>query len=294
MFSKSYLLSLFIILGVIFSCTGNYESPSKDLLSINEDQNVIFRAPSSYVSRFLKNDSLNFDSINHHSFRLYFKRGSFSEKNIPHLKNELTVAYKRVFEVLDTTDYKYGTYILLVDSEEEMEELMGYHIKGGAAKGHDLLFIVNSDSVRPQFKHEFFHLASYETWGLTESRLLDEGAATYADNECYYPNPMYTINAHFDRKNQLFPISDLVNDFDNTASQNDIIAYLQSAGYFQFLYETYGVIKMKELWTKGFNSFDSIYPVSLEELDTQFRELLSFITIPEDFNEELILSNGCG
>ena len=294
MTSRFRYLVLFLIAGLIISCSQSSDYKQTGEEAFITEQDVLFRAPSSYVSQFLKSDSLDFNSINHSKFRLYFKEGSYSSNNIPELRKELNVAAKRVFEVLDVTQYPYGTYILLVDSEEEMEELMGYHIKGGAAKAHDLLFIVYSDSIRPQFKHEFFHLASYETWGLTDYRLLDEGAATYADNECYYPEPMYTITSHFHQKNQLFELEDLVADFDQLAAQNDIIAYIQSAAYFQFLYEAHGVDKMKELWKRGFDSFESIYSMKLEELDAQLKEHLLSIPIPEDFDEELILSTGCG
>ena len=52
--------------------------------------------------------------------------------------------------------------------------------------------------------------------------------------------------------------------------------------------------KMKELWKRGFDSFESIYSMKLEELDAQLKEHLLSISIPEDFDEELILSTGCG
>ena len=284
----SKLILLFLASITVLFCT----KPSEN--DPIQEESVIFRAPSEYASYFIKNDSLNFQSVNHSLFRLYFEEDTYSATDLETIRYELDIATDRVFEVLDVDDYNYGTHILLVDSEEDMEALMGYHIKGGAAKGHDLLFITNSDSVRPQFKHEFFHLASYEIWGLTEYRLLDEGAATYTDNECYYENPFEVINAFFYKKNMLFELRELVEEFDESAAENDVIAYLQSAGYFKYLYETYGVEKMKKLWNDGFDSFESIYGITIEELDNQFRTNLTSISIPDDFDEDLILQTGCG
>ncbi len=293
MLCKTPFLALLLPL-FFFSCAENPHQKINSNEQSKSDIPVKYRVPSEYTAYFVENDSLKFESINHSIFRLYFFEETYSDEELKFLTEELDEATERVFEILDVEDYPFGSHILLVESEEKMEELMGYHIKGGAAKGHDLLFIVSSDSVRPQFKHEYFHLASYETWGNTTSRLLDEGAATYTDNECYYENPFLVINAHFHSQDMLFELRELVENFDASAVENDIIAYLQSAGYFKYLYEQYGVDKMKLLWTEGFESFEDIYDLTLEELDRNFKSQIPGTLIPDNFDEELILTTGCG
>jgi len=170
---------------------------------------------------------------------------------------------------------------------------MGYKIKGGAAKGHDLVFFVYNPHIRPQFKHEIFHLISYETWGLTNYRLLDEGGATYTDNFCFYDNPMYTINSYYLKNGKLFTFDSLINDFDNQAKKSDLIAYLQSAGIFKYLYEKYGVEKMKQLWIRGFEDFELIYGFSIKQLEIDWINLIKTIPVPKDFDINK-LKEGCG
>lgn len=259
----------------------------------NYPQSAIFRSPSEYVKGFICNDSIPFYSINHKSFRIYFKDESYTSKNLDKVKAELDLAYSRILSILNIETYELGIYLVAVDSKEEMKDLMGYKIKGGAAKGHDLVFFVYNESIRPQFKHEIFHLIAYETWGLTNHRLLDEGAATYTDNFCFYDNPMYSINAHYLKHNKLFSIDSLINDFDNQARKNDVIAYIQSAGIFKFLYEKYGVEKIKQLWIDGFEDFQTIYCISIKQFEKEWLEFIKSIPIPNNFDINK-LNEGCG
>lgn len=213
--------------------------------------------------------------------------------HLDNIERDLDMAYDRILNVLNISDYNYGIYLLAVDSKEEMQKIMGYKIKGGAAQGHDLVFFVYNPEIRPQFKHEIFHLISFETWGQTKYRLLDEGGATYTDNFCFYDNPMYSINAYYLQQKKLFPLSSLIHDFDQKAKENDIIAYIESAGFFKYLYEKYGEEKMKSLWIQGFEAFDSIYGFPVEQLETDWLHFIKTVPIPVDFDINK-LSEGCG
>lgn len=256
-------------------------------------QQIVFRQPSSYLLSFIGNDSVNLSSVNYKSFRIYFKDSSYTADHLVDIEQELDIAYSKILSVLNIPTYNKGIYLLAVDSKEEMQKVMGYKIKGGAAKGHDLVFFVYNQNIRPQFRHEIFHLLSYETWGLTNYRLLDEGGATYTDNYCFYDNPMYSINAYYLHQKKLFPLDSLVNGFDNQAKKSDVIAYIQSAGIFKYLYEKYGVEKMKLLWVDGFENFNSIYGFSILQLEIDWLNFIKTVPIPKDFDINK-LKEGCG
>jgi len=256
-------------------------------------QQVVFRQPSSYVLGFIGNDSITLSSVNYKAFRIYFRDSSYTSNHLSEIKQELDIAYSKILSVLNITSYDNGIYLLAVDSKEEMQQVMGYKIKGGAAKGHDLVFFVYNQNIRPQFKHEIFHLVSFETWGLTNFRLLDEGGATYTDNYCFYDNPINSINAYYLQQKKLFPLDSLVNSFDSQAKISDLIAYIQSAGIFKYLYEKYGVEKMKLLWTDGFDKFYSIYGFTIGQLETDWVNFIKTVPVPKDFDINK-LKEGCG
>lgn len=256
-------------------------------------QRVIFRQPSPYVLSFIGNDSLTLSSVNYKVFRIYFKENSYTAKHLNEIEQELDIAYNKILSVLNISSYDRGIYLLAVDSKEEMQQVMGYKIKGGAAVGNDLVFFVYNQHIRPQFKHELFHLISYETWRPTKYRILDEGGATYTDNFCFYDNPMYSINAYYLQQKLLFPLDSLIYNFDEQAKKNDVIAYIQSAGIFKYLYEKYGVEKMKLLWNNGFENFNSIYGFTVKQLEKDWLNFIKTIPIPKDFDIKK-LEEGCG
>lgn len=255
---------------------------------------AVFRPPSAYVASFLHSDSLHWQSINHGGYRLFFREGSNAERALPRLKADLDAAHRRILEVLGIDHYPHGTCLIAVDGKEQMKDLMGYSIKGGAVKGHDLVFFAFNDSIRPQFKHEIFHLMAHEAWGEASHRLLDEGGATYTDGECFVDDPMYAINARFLKEGLLFRLKDLIDDFDSRAAENDVVAYIEAAGIFQYLITEHGREKMRAFWTKGPVAFESIYGFTLEELERRWLARIREVPMPEGLDLEQVLAQGCG
>lgn len=261
--------------------------------TINQ-QNVDFREPTAMVKGFIENDSIKLEKIDYKQFKIYYKPGSYTSTHLDNIKADLDVAIDRIYSVLDIKNYYNGIYLLAVDSEDDMQKTVGMHIKGAAYQGQDFVVFVYNDKIRPQFKHEIFHLISYEEWGLSTSRLLNEGAATYCDNECFYDNPIYTINAYLLKKKMLYTLNDLVYNFDTVNAKNDVIAYLQSAGIVKYLYEGYGIDKLKTLWLQGFGKFESIYGFSLIQLEKDWKTKVSQTPIPKDFDWNKLNTHGCG
>jgi hypothetical protein len=93
--------------------------------------------------------------------------------------------------------------------------------------------------------------------------------------------------------NQLQSLDNLINHFDEIAVQNDVIAYLQSAGVFKYLFEQYGLEKMKMLWIRGFEDFQDIYGFPVEQLEREWIDFLKTVPIPDDFDINR-LKEGCG
>lgn len=254
----------------------------------------VFHPPSEYTRSFVAGDSLSLLSVNHGPFRLYFQEGSWTSRNLPALEGRLDDAIARVLEVLGLPECPRGVYLLAVDSEEEMQRLMGWHIKGGAARGHDLVFFVFSPTVRPQFKHEIFHLLSDEAWGTHSNRLLDEGGAVFTDGECFYENPIDGIASGLLRTKRQFPLRRLIDDFDACARENEVTAYLQSASIFKYLYESHGPERLRRIWTEGFGAFEAIYGYPVTTLEQRWIEHLLTVPPPADLDWKRLMSEGCG
>lgn len=257
---------------------------------------IIFSPPDEYIRQFLFNDTLPFASFNHENFRIYLRADSYTAGRLPELKQELSEAMTRINQVLGINAYSKGVNLLFTDSKDEMKELTGFAVGGGLAlPGQHLVFInSNKGTRRLQARHEIFHIVSNEVWGMCPSRLLNEGGAVYTDNVCFYDNPVDVINAYMLKHKKTVPLKTLINDFDNLAKKSEITAYMQSAGVFKYLYEHYGVARMKQLWVQGFEQFESIYGISLEQFEKEWLAFVKKTVVPPGIDWDRLTDEGCG
>jgi hypothetical protein len=266
-------------------------------ITYNEDKHAtIFNPLTEQAKKYLTNDTLPFISVSHGHYRIFFRGDSYAAKKLDELKQAFTEAYDRALLILGIDDYTRGINILVLSGKEEMKELTGMSPAGGfAMPGHDLvLFNFHEKTVAAPLTHEIFHLISIQTWGASH-RMLQEGSAVYAQKECEHlmDNSVYSINAYMHSKNQLYPINDLVNHFNETAKKDEVGAYFQSAGIFKYLFEKYGVDSMKKLWQKGFKQFENIYGFSLDRLEKEWKTVIASTPVPENVDWENLFSNGC-
>lgn len=258
------------------------------------NETVFYPQQSAFIREILQQDTLPFVSVNYANFRIYFSADAYAATHLEALKSEITAAYNRAISILGIQSYKRGIYLILFNSVDEMKRMSGIRAQGGIAYAQfDAGLFPIHDGRRPQFRHEIFHIISLNTWGQSYSRLLIEGSAVYADNQCFYDNPIYTFNAYLLSSKKLLPLQSLIDHFDDNAVKNDLIAYMQSAGVFKYLFEKYGAEKMKKLWVEGFENFESIYGFSTGRLEQDWIEYVRTIPVPENFDFDR-LKDGCG
>jgi hypothetical protein len=256
---------------------------------------IIFMPPDDRVKQLIFSDTLPFISVNYENTRLYFKGKSYAADHLPELKEQLSSAFKQVLSVLNTSFYNKGINLVFADSREELKEITGIAAYGGFAMvGKSTVFLVFNGKRRLQAKHELFHIISQDIWGTTSSRLLDEGGGVFADNECYCENPIYGISAYLLKNDLLLPFNALIENFDQMAYKSDVIAYLESAGIFKYLYEKYGIQKLKQLRLKGFDQFENIYGFSVIQLENEWRSMISTVPVPTEIDWAKLLKQGCG
>lgn len=260
-----------------------------------KNNEIVFYPLTPFAKQYLTNDTIPFISISYKNFRVYYSANSYAESKLDFIKEELEGSVRRSTTLLNKGNYNRGINIILFNSVEEMKYYTGIKAQGGIAYAeHDVAFFPFHEKRRPQFKHEIFHIISLTQWGNCTSRLLIEGSAVYADNQCFYSNPIYTINSALLQSNQLFKLTDLIDRFDDKAKENDVIAYLQSAGIFKYLYEKYGHEKMNLLWNQGFQSFQSIFKQPLAEFENEWLEYIKNTPIEKKADLTLVLEQGCG
>jgi hypothetical protein len=262
------------------------------------DNEVVFYPLNERIKSYLHRDTLPFSSINHNNFRIFFRGNSVVAQNLDVFKADLTNAFHRSLSILNIPEYTRGINILILGGKEEMKELTGIGPGGGFAEpnGDFVTFNYTSRNVLFASTHELFHLISTVSWGRSNKILL-EGSAVYADKGCnnIVDNSIYVFNAYMLKDRKQYTIKELLNNWDRITEddKDEVGAYFQSAGMFKYLYERYGVVKMKQLWQKGFSHFEEIYALSLDDFEKDWHKFIETVKVPEKIDWEWIFSKGC-
>lgn len=275
-----------------------FEKKLNKRISVSSDfKDYVFYPMTETVKRYLTNDTLPFLNINFNNYRIYFRGDKFGTEELEELKTLISAAYWRSINLLNLERYQRGIYLILLSDQKEMKSLTGHSPFGGfAMAGHDcVVFNINAKKTAPPITHEIFHLISLQSWGNCNSRLLIEGSAVYAQNECgnYLENPINALCAYMKQEKRLFTFQELVSNFNEKAKRDEVGVYFQSAGIFKYLYETYGVEKMKQLWELGFNSFEAIYGKTISAFEEEWLSHIEEIPVPLETNWSTIFSQGC-
>jgi hypothetical protein len=250
---------------------------------------------TKYAKSVVANDTMPLTGFNHGGYRVFLRADSYAAAHIPAIKTSIDDADERAKRILGVPSLNKGISIVLVDTPEELAQYTGLKLKGGIAElQDDMVFVVYNAGRRPQFRHELFHQISYHVWGQSYCRLLLEGSAVLADDNCWVPDPVTSINAYIYSQGRQYPIKDLINRFDQIALKDEPGAYLQSAGVFRYLQERHGNEKMKQLWTAGFDQFRSIYGYEIEELERLVKANYATKPVPPGLDWKQISTQGCG
>ncbi len=179
--------------------------------------------------------------------RLHYEPGTVAEAKIEGLKRLQEKAYSRNLQVLGISEYTSQTDIFIVNSRPRMKELIGRETNGYAwANTRGVCFIV-SDTIIAAGAHELMHVMSRNTWTGKPATWLAEGLAVYAD-DAWYRYELHELSKYLLTQKKLVPLEKLLEGFKGSS---DMITYPQSGSFVKYLYEEYGVEKVKELWVRG-------------------------------------------
>ena len=157
-------------------------------------------------------------------------------------------------------------------SREDMLWLTGSKPSGTAYPNINTVYLVADGEKTPPIKHELMHLIAMLEWGYphVSSIWINEGLAAYAEDNCNGYN-VAQIYRYFMETDKLIHIDSLTSDF---YAQSEMIGYHQSAHAVEYLLNNYNIEQFKQLWTQGFDSFESIYGISFSKAKADLEKAL--------------------
>ena len=208
------------------------------------------------------------------NFLFSFPADGYAYDNRDSLVQLFLKAVDHDLTVIKEAEFKDTIRVQFVRSRQEMKKFIGFAPSGTIFPQHKTIYYVANENEQPPIIHELMHMIVVLKWGELpySSFWLNEGLATYSENNCngFKVEEIYT---YFANKKMLLPLDSLAADF---YSQPEMVAYHQSAYVVQFLIDSFGVDKLKQLWKEGFNSFEKIYGTSYKnvenEIDNKLKE----------------------
>ena len=171
----------------------------------------------------------------------------------------------RFLEIQDT----FPIEVFLVDSRQEMKQLVGRPIGGMVQSGERSAILVYSATYDPFLVHELTHLYTHHHWGSPRNgRWISEALAALSFGDCQGHSVDDLVKGFHD-DGRLVPWSRLVSDFD---ALDELSANLQSASVAAFVRERGGMSALRELWmSEGWDVVEKTFGLPVDEIEAEWR-----------------------
>jgi peptidase MA superfamily protein len=245
-------VNIFILM-FFFGCSGDKEE------SVSKEENNGWQKECQ-VKKSIRN--LNFN----------FPAGGFAFDHKSDFVDQSLEAMQSNAQIIGLEQFTDTIQIRFLRSRDDMFGFTGLKASGTAYPHIHTLYVVADGKKSPPIKHELMHLIAMLKWGYPHfsSTWINEGLATYAEANCngYPVSKIYRYLLETDR---LIEMDSLRSNF---YRQEEMIAYHQSAYMVDHLLNRYSLEQFKELWTKGFDSFQSIYGISFSKVKADLEKAI--------------------
>jgi hypothetical protein len=219
----------------------------------------------------LKRKGFTWKSDSSTQLRFHFEPDSHAERRLNYLKEREEQSFSRVLRLLGVSSYPHQIDFFIVDSRERMKELIGRETNAIAFPQTNVICFIFGSQANASGAHELMHAVAKNTWKGKPQLWLDEGFATYAD-DMWYTYRLHDLSKFFLLNNRLVSLEKLIDDF---RDHHAMLSYPQAGSFVKFLYERYGMEKIKELWGKRASDMPRIFGKSIETLEKEWHARLA-------------------
>lgn len=238
------------------------------LLSIN----VTGQEYENLVKKALADSTFTWKTIASNKIRIYYQKGSFAERHRMMILRSVTTAVDEVLDLLEESNWNGVLNVFYLESRQEMKRIVGHTYSGFSDWTSNAIFIVLNPEWRSFEKHEFTHVVTMGIWGSPHetSRWMVEGMAIYCDGWCREYS-VDEIAFHMLARNQLPHLQEL---FENFAALGEIRAGISAGSFIGFIVKTFGVDKLRSLWSEGVGNIRELLGDDLNQIETSWRSYL--------------------
>lgn len=232
---------------------------------------AIFCSGAPRAADLLKRRGFAWKTAQTEHLRLHFESGTLAEKRIEELKTWQEIAFGRNLRLLGGQNYPFQTDVFVVESRGRMKDLIDEEINGVAYGDTNVVCFVYGEKINASGSHELMHVMAANIWGKRPRSWINEGLAVYSDDR-WWGFGLHDLSKYLWQEKKLIPLEKLIENF---SAHPDLITYPQIGSFVKFLYEEYGVAKVKELWSSGKEKdFARVVGKDLKTLENEWHERL--------------------
>lgn len=231
--------------------------------------------------------------VNRGQFRIYFQEGSPAAEAIDAIEKELNLSKSQTLALLQRQAYQDTIHVLLVDSEAQMEELVGMK-EAEFTNPNDRFSIVAFDGEKKAFfTQALFKQLSFYLWGPPGDPVLFEGGGTFAQGYCQgIVDPINTIPAQALKEGKICSIRGLLFNFRECWTAHPVTSRMQAASIFQILFTGFQPETMQRIWKAGLPAIEKTVGMSPADLNNEWKLSMENVTLQE-LDLEAVNTEGC-
>jgi hypothetical protein len=210
--------------------------------------------------------SWKIDRMSH--FELNYESDTEAALRIKQLEEVAEHARTSILEMLGESAYQPTIHVFFVESVERMQQLIGSEVIGRSRPTQHAVFCVVAPFSELSLKHELTHEIATNLWGPAE-HWMEEGMANFAvDNKS---SLMKRQCLGMIQSKQWIPLKVLVSPEWESSNYSPDDTYPELGGFVEYLYATYGVARLEQLWKSGAKSMKKVYRKSLSKLEKDYK-----------------------
>lgn len=195
------------------------------------------------------------------------------QQDLLHLLNESTPQHLQIYFLKD---------------RETLTSYTGFPANGYTDTEKGIIYFVDKAPFHLALRHEMMHALSWRLWAPPKGYWLSEGIAVFASGTCG-GYPLHALAQTIQEEGKLTSFQNLTDTFDFKAVEPS----LQTASMVKYIYDKYGVAKLKRFWQTGWQNARQIIGISPDELQKRW---IDYIKQPEyhiTVNWDSIHTSGC-
>lgn len=232
-----------------------------------------FIKEKKWVESILANDQFSWTNEKTAIFDVYYLSDEWNSSRVNSVIAEMTNAYTRNSELLHAINYQERITIFLVGEKTDVGALTGLSVTGVALLPENAVMLSNSTfATTPQIlQHELMHVQSFNLWGMPYDYALLEGLATlaYGTTPCEYE--FNAVLNYLKSSDTLPTIENLVNNFFNCG---EVIGYISSASFINFIIEDYDIEDVKTMWEIGIYNWIEQKEIDIKQLEATWNSVI--------------------